>query len=182
MTKETLISNIATALVDVIGIETTNIVKDILLMEMRNIEVKEIETALVVASDKRAYIIQKFLACKKLAGLTDRSLKAYYSECLKFFNVINKNVEDVVVDDVRYYLAISKKKKLSDTTIDNQRRYLNSFFDWCLGEEIIKRNFDLTPKGIIEYLKLRKPIYAKTTNYGHFGKTDLPWEKIIKLS
>ena len=140
MTKETLISNIATALVDVIGIETTNIVKDILLMEMRNIEVKEIETALVVASDKRAYIIQKFLACKKLAGLTDRSLKAYYSECLKFFNVINKNVEDVVVDDVRYYLAISKKKKLSDTTIDNQRRYLNSFFDWCLGEEIIKRN------------------------------------------
>ena len=49
-------------------------------------------------------------------------------------------------------------------------------------EEIIKNKFDLTPKGIIEYLKLRKPIYAKTTNYGHFGKTDLPWERIIKLS
>ena len=47
---------------------------------------------------------------------------------------------------------------------------------------VIRENFNLTPKGIIEYLKLRKPIYAKTTNYGHFGKTDLPWEKIIKLS
>ena len=48
-------------------------------------------------------------------------------------------------------------------------------------EEIIKKNFDLTPKGIIEYLGLREPIYTKTTNYGHFGKSELPWEKIIKL-
>ena len=47
--------------------------------------------------------------------------------------------------------------------------------------EIINRNFDLTPKGIIEYLGLREPIFTKTTNYGHFGKSELPWEKIIEL-
>ena len=47
--------------------------------------------------------------------------------------------------------------------------------------EIINRNFDLTPKGIIEYLKLREPIFTKTTNYGHFGKSELPWEKVIEL-
>jgi S-adenosylmethionine synthetase len=37
---------------------------------------------------------------------------------------------------------------------------------------------DLTPKGIIERFKLFRPIYSSTTNYGHFGKADLPWEKI----
>mgnify|MGYP003302964124 CR=1 FL=1 len=47
--------------------------------------------------------------------------------------------------------------------------------------EIINKNFNLTPKGIIEYLGLREPIFTKTTNYGHFGKTELPWEKIIEL-
>ena len=47
--------------------------------------------------------------------------------------------------------------------------------------EIINRNFDLTPNGIIKYLQLREPIYIKTTNYGHFGKNELPWEKIIEL-
>ena len=47
--------------------------------------------------------------------------------------------------------------------------------------DIINRNFDLTPKGIIEYLKLRQPIFTKTTNYGHFGKAELPWEKVITL-
>lgn len=47
--------------------------------------------------------------------------------------------------------------------------------------DIINRNFDLTPNGIIEYLKLREPIFTKTTNYGHFGRTELPWEQIITL-
>ena len=47
--------------------------------------------------------------------------------------------------------------------------------------ELIKENFDLTPDGIIKYLDLKRPIYSKTTNYGHFGKNDLPWEKIIKI-
>ena len=47
--------------------------------------------------------------------------------------------------------------------------------------EKVKNKFDLTPNGIIKYLDLRKPIYTKTTNYGHFGDKDLPWEKVVKL-
>ena len=46
---------------------------------------------------------------------------------------------------------------------------------------IIERNFDLTPRGIINTLELEKPIFTKTTNYGHFGKEGLSWEKIIDL-
>ena len=47
--------------------------------------------------------------------------------------------------------------------------------------ELIREKFDLTPEGIINYLNLREPIFTKTTNYGHFGKPDLPWEKVIKI-
>ncbi|MBR1802912.1 MAG: methionine adenosyltransferase [Clostridia bacterium] len=47
--------------------------------------------------------------------------------------------------------------------------------------ELIKNKFDLSPKGMIEYLDLKKPIYRQTTNYGHLGKENLPWEKIIKF-
>lgn len=46
---------------------------------------------------------------------------------------------------------------------------------------MIKEKFDLTPEGIIKYLNLKEPIYKNTTNYGHFGKHYLPWERIIKL-
>ena len=47
--------------------------------------------------------------------------------------------------------------------------------------EKINKKFDLTPDGIIKYLELKKPIYSLTTNYGHFGKENLPWEKVIKF-
>ena len=47
--------------------------------------------------------------------------------------------------------------------------------------DIVKKEFDLTPNGIIEYLGLKEPIFTKTTNYGHFGKNELPWEKIVKI-
>lgn len=51
------------------------------------------------------------------------------------------------------------------------------------SKEIIKKveNFDLTPRGIINYLDLQRPIYRLTTNYGHFGKDNLPWEKVVKM-
>ena len=51
-------------------------------------------------------------------------------------------------------------------------------------EDIIKKiteKFDLTPNGIIQYLGLKKPIFTTSTNYGHFGKDELPWEKIVEL-
>ena len=63
--------------------------------------------------------------------------------------------------------------------------YVNTFGTNTISEEEISKKivnkFDLTPNGIINYLDLRKPIYRLTTNYGHFGKANLPWEKIINL-
>jgi len=48
--------------------------------------------------------------------------------------------------------------------------------------ELVKKHFDLTPKGIIDHLKLRRPIYQKTAAYGHFGRDDpdFTWEKTDK--
>ena len=45
--------------------------------------------------------------------------------------------------------------------------------------EIVRENFKLTPKGIIEALDLRKPVYKATAAYGHFGRTGpgFTWEK-----
>ena len=42
---------------------------------------------------------------------------------------------------------------------------------------LVRKHFDLTPKGIIESLKLRRPIYQKTAAYGHFGRSEFSWER-----
>jgi S-adenosylmethionine synthetase len=48
--------------------------------------------------------------------------------------------------------------------------------------ELIRQTFKLTPKGIIETLDLRRPIYRPTAAYGHFGRTGagFTWEKTDK--
>ena len=62
--------------------------------------------------------------------------------------------------------------------------YVNTFGTGKVNDkklaEIIKKNIDLTPKGIINRLNLRRPIYRKTASYGHFGRNDkdFTWEKL----
>jgi S-adenosylmethionine synthetase len=50
--------------------------------------------------------------------------------------------------------------------------------------DVVRANFHLTPKGIIESLKLRRPIYCKTAAYGHFGRNDpdFTWEATDKAA
>jgi S-adenosylmethionine synthetase len=50
--------------------------------------------------------------------------------------------------------------------------------------ELVRANFKLTPRGIIEELKLRRPIYAKTAAFGHFGRTEpeFTWERTDKAA
>lgn len=79
--------------------------------------------------------------------------------------------------EIQISYAIGMKEPLSI--------YINTFNTGTVPDneivELIKKKFDLTPDGIIRYLDLKQPIYEKTTNYGHFGKKDLPWEQIIKM-
>lgn len=51
-------------------------------------------------------------------------------------------------------------------------------------QEIVRKNFQLTPKGIMESLNLRRPIYRKTAAYGHFGRNDkdFTWEATDKAA
>jgi len=65
---------------------------------------------------------------------------------------------------------------------------VNTFGTGSLPEErlveLVRANFQLTPKGMIESLKLRRPIYRKTASFGHFGRTEdtFTWEATDKAS
>ena len=52
--------------------------------------------------------------------------------------------------------------------------------DLELLEELVRKHFPLKPANIINELTLKTPIYHKTSAYGHFGKSDLPWEQTDK--
>lgn len=110
----------------------------------------------------------------KDASKVDRSATYMLRHIAK--NIVANNLARKCEIEVSY--AIGMKEPLSIC--------VNTFGTGMISEDkicdIIKNNFDLTPAGIIEYLDLKKPIYTKTTNYGHFGKDELTWEKVIKLN
>ncbi|MBE5805773.1 MAG: methionine adenosyltransferase [Clostridiales bacterium] len=63
--------------------------------------------------------------------------------------------------------------------------YVDSFGTGIMSDkelaDFVICNFDLTPSGIIDFLKLKDSIYSRTTNYGHFGRQNFSWEEIIEL-
>lgn len=109
----------------------------------------------------------------KDATKVDRSA-AYMARFLAKNVVANKLAKKCEIQ-IAYAIGVAKPVSV----------YINTFGTNTMPEqEIINKinnKFDLTPRGIINYLGLKKPIYRETTNYGHFGKENLSWEKIIKL-
>jgi S-adenosylmethionine synthetase len=85
-------------------------------------------------------------------------------------NIVASGKADWATCQISY--AIGLKQPMSfyiETSDTNVARQLTKW---------VQDNVDLTPKGIIDKFNLFRPIYSKTTNYGHFGKSDLPWEKV----
>ncbi|MDD3304450.1 MAG: methionine adenosyltransferase [Clostridia bacterium] len=109
----------------------------------------------------------------KDATKVDRSASYMLRHIAK--NIVANNLAKKCELQVSYAIGMEKPLSL----------YINTFGTANIPEEdiisIIQNNFDLTPNSIINYLNLKQPIYTKTTNYGHFGKDNLSYEKIIKL-
>ena len=90
-------------------------------------------------------------------------------------NIVANKLANKCEVSLSYAIGIAKPTSINIDTFGTSK-YTNEELI-----EIINKNFDLTPSGIIKTLDLLKPIYKSTTNYGHFGKDNLPWEKTIKL-
>ncbi len=96
-------------------------------------------------------------------------------------NVVSSKIADKCLIQLAYAIGVSKPLSIYVNLFDNDLEK-NKFV-----EEKIKENFDLSPRGIREMLKLNKPIYEKTSAYGHFGRSPesdgaFSWEKTDKTS
>lgn len=83
-------------------------------------------------------------------------------------NLVAHNLAKKCLVAVAY--AIGRAQPLMVSALNEQGRSLTNF---------VKKRFDFRPQAIIERLDLCRAIYRQTAVYGHFGKPDLPWEKIL---
>ena len=90
-------------------------------------------------------------------------------------NVVASGLADECQIQVAYAIGVAKPVSVMVNTFGTGK-----LKDEKLADVIVKE-FDLRPSAIIEKLELDKPIYSKTTCYGHFGKEFLPWERTDKV-
>ena len=90
-------------------------------------------------------------------------------------NIVAAGLADRCEVRLAYFIG-AKKPVMQETetfgTAKKSNTIINSFMDKLL---------DTSVAGIIGQLSLRKPIYLQTAAYGHFGKPNLPWEKIVNI-
>jgi S-adenosylmethionine synthetase len=88
-------------------------------------------------------------------------------------NVVASRLADRCQLQLAYAIGVSDPVSIHVDTFGSGRRHDSEIAD------LVREVFALTPKGIIEHLRLRRPIYRKTAAYGHFGRTGpgFAWEK-----
>ncbi len=91
-------------------------------------------------------------------------------------NIVAAGIADKCEVQLAYSIGVEKPVSIMVDTFRTGKITLQKIRD------IIWKNFDLTPRGIINYLDLRRPIYKKTAAYGHFGRLEpeFTWEKVNK--
>jgi len=93
-------------------------------------------------------------------------------------NIVAAGIADRCEIQVSYAIGVAEPTSIS----------INTFGTGKLGDaaivELIREHFDLRPRGLIDMLKLRRPIYQATASYGHFGRElpDFTWERTDKAA
>lgn len=84
-------------------------------------------------------IVKHYFATKKMEGLSDKTIRTYSYHINSFINTMNIDLRNVDTNTVRFYLA-TLGEHASNSFVDDARRILNTFFNFCEDEEYIKKN------------------------------------------
>ena len=88
-------------------------------------------------------------------------------------NIVNSGYADYCEIQVSYAIGVAEPTSININTFGTEKTDLSQL------ESLAREKFDLRPKGIINMLDLKRPIYQDTAAYGHFGRSDVEfsWEK-----
>lgn len=138
--KEELINDIV-CMIGKMGVDTTGIAEKLYIL-MKDVTVTKTETALAVRDDaQNERLLRRFLSAKMVKGCTERTITQYGRMLQLIMRKFDKSVTDYTADDIRLYIAYRlTQDKISKVSVQNEVRYLRTFFAWLFAEELIPKN------------------------------------------
>ena len=111
------------------------------VLQIKLTEWRHNETHVVKSDGGWGRILKMFLATKKLENCSDGTLEAYRRCIVMMMQSIGKRVQDITVNDLRYYLArYQQDRNISLSYLETLRHYISSFFGWCAEEGYLHNN------------------------------------------
>ncbi|WP_419420292.1 methionine adenosyltransferase [Legionella sp. D16C41] len=90
-------------------------------------------------------------------------------------NIVAAGIADKCEIQLSYAIGVPEPTSISVNTFGTGKLSNQNIVN------LINNNFDLTPQGIIDHHDLLRPIYRQTATYGHYGRPNLPWERLDKV-
>ncbi len=103
-------------------------------------------------------LLTRFLEAKKLQGLSERTLEQYEFSINYVLDWIKKGVDSITIEDIRNFMDYKlANENTSYTTLDNYRRFLNSFYNYCVTNGLLYKNPVLKMESIKQKRKIKQP-------------------------
>jgi site-specific recombinase XerD len=156
--KDELINKI-TALFAEYDVDTYDISQRLYLI-FNDYEISKVTKELALCNkDLNEKVLNDFILAKISAGLSKNTIYHYRLELRKILDRLNKPYNEVTADDIRFYLANRQVKEgLSKASALNELRYMQSFFGWCVTNELILRNPCLKVERVKQSKKKKKAL------------------------
>ncbi|WP_455105177.1 site-specific tyrosine recombinase/integron integrase [Peptostreptococcus sp.] len=136
--KQNLINNVVQGMLPYLNNGQIEKLQEVLHFALFNYQVmqdKEYE------ENSEQNLLELFLSAKRIEGCSEKSLKYYKTTIETMLFQLQKDVKQIVTDDIRTYLTeYQNRKHSSRVTIDNIRRILSSFFSWLEDEDYILKS------------------------------------------
>lgn len=163
----TIVNNIVQHCEKIIDTDYLQQFSQIVAAELGKYDIQEKHYEIVPWDEQVSKGYMMFFVAKKVEGLSHKSLSYYRSQIDKMAEFVQKPFDKITTDDIRFYLAAKQTRDgISETTTENIRHILNSFFSWMTAEGYCPKN----PVYPIKPIKRKKIV--------HHAFTDTELEKI----
>lgn len=146
------------------------------LTELNNVLQKAIKDY-SISSDGKLYVdinykelndklLTQFLEDKRLAGLSEKTLTQYRDSMNYIFDFLGKGCNEITADDIRlFFECCIDERRCALTTVDNYRRYMNSFYNYCVANGLLYKNPVLKLERIKQVKKIKQPFTVREIIY-----------------
>lgn len=150
MEKTNLINDLMLRLDGQFSNDNLGLIRRELEIALKSYTVEKAKSELAL-TDETKRIAQTYLMARKIEGLSKGTLKQYGRTIDLFFSMIQKPITDITTNDVRLFLC-EQSTHMNERSMENQRRFIRAFFQWCEDSDYIRKN----PCKVIKAVKYAK--------------------------